>query len=127
MPSPPRGEGVRRRRTGEGEGPDAKKRNVMTVSLWREESSPPDKLSHDIVGVGFAGFAASCGSSETLGCTPDFLPIVGRLPNEPEVYFTVGFSGHGHSLGLISGDRAINLMLHGTEPGILGVIRQALG
>ena len=29
------------------------------------------------------------------GYTPDGLPIIGHLPDEPEVYFVVGFSGYG--------------------------------
>ena len=55
--------------------------------------------------------------------TPDGLPIIGSLPNEPEVYFAVGFSGYGNSLGFIAGDRVMELMLHGTDPGIFSVDR----
>ena len=57
------------------------------------------------------------------GMTNDGLPIVGRLPDEPEVYFAVGFSGYGHSLGLVAGDRAVDLMLNGLNPGVLSVNR----
>ena len=57
------------------------------------------------------------------GMTVDGLPIVGRLPDEPEVYFAVGFSGYGHSVGLVAGDRAVDLMLKGVDPGVLSVDR----
>jgi glycine/D-amino acid oxidase-like deaminating enzyme len=57
------------------------------------------------------------------GMTSDGLPIVGHLPNEPEVYFAVGFSGHGNSLGLMAGERVVEMMVHGREPGVLSVGR----
>ena len=59
------------------------------------------------------------------GLTPDGLPIIGRLPNEPEVYFAVGFSGYGNSMGLIAGERVMDLMLNRQEPGIFSVNRFA--
>lgn len=76
--------------------------------------------------LGIADFAVSRRWSGTLGVTPDFLPILGRLPDERDVCFAVGFSGHGNSLGLIAGDRAIDLMLNGADPGVLGVNRPTL-
>ena len=57
------------------------------------------------------------------GMTPDGLPIVGRLPDEPEAYFAVGLSGYGHSTGLIAGERVMDLMLNGQDPGIFNVHR----
>jgi glycine/D-amino acid oxidase-like deaminating enzyme len=57
------------------------------------------------------------------GMTSDGLPIVGHLPDEPEVYFAVGFSGHGNSLGLIAGERVVEMMVHGREPGVFSVGR----
>ena len=57
------------------------------------------------------------------GMTPDGLPIVGSLPDEPEVYFVVGFSGHGNSMGLVAGERVMDLMLNGRDPGVFNVDR----
>ena len=57
------------------------------------------------------------------GMTADGLPIVGRLPDEPEVYFAVGFSGHGNSLGLMAGERVVEMMINGREPGVFSVSR----
>jgi glycine/D-amino acid oxidase-like deaminating enzyme len=57
------------------------------------------------------------------GYTPDGLPIIGHLPDEPEVYFVVGFSGYGNSMGLVAGDRVADLMLNGQDPGIFRVNR----
>lgn len=57
------------------------------------------------------------------GMTPDGLPIIGSLPGEPNVYFVVGFSGHGNSMGLIAGERVMDLMLNGQDPGVFNVNR----
>ena len=57
------------------------------------------------------------------GMTADGLPIIGRLPDEPEVYFAVGFSGMGNSMGLIAGERLVNLILNGSAPGVFSVQR----
>ena len=59
------------------------------------------------------------------GMTPDGLPIIGHLPDEPEVYFAVGFSGYGLLVGLVAGDRTVDLMLNGVDPGVLSVNRLA--
>ena len=55
--------------------------------------------------------------------TPDGLAIVGNLPDEQEVYFAVGFSGHGNSMGLIAGERVVELMLNGRAPGVFSIQR----
>ena len=55
--------------------------------------------------------------------TPDGLPIIGSLPDEPNVCFFVGFSGHGNSMGLIAGERVMDLMLNGKDPGVFNVNR----
>ena len=57
------------------------------------------------------------------GLTLDGLPLVGRLPDEPEVYFAVGFSGHGNSMGLVAAERAAELALHGTAAGVFDARR----
>ena len=57
------------------------------------------------------------------GMTNDGLPIIGRLPHQKEVYFVVGFSGHGNSMGLVAGERTVELMLNGQDPGIFNIDR----
>ena len=57
------------------------------------------------------------------GMTPDGLPIMGSLRDESEVYFCVGFSGHGNSLGLIAAERTVDVMLDGASPGVFDVGR----
>lgn len=57
------------------------------------------------------------------GMTNDGLPIIGRLPHQKEVYFVVGFSGHGNSMGLVAGERTVELMLNGQDPGIFNIAR----
>ncbi len=58
-----------------------------------------------------------------MGFTPDSLPLVGVLPDMPDVGFAVGFTGHGLSLGAGAAERAVNMMLHGTHPGALDAKR----
>ncbi len=57
------------------------------------------------------------------GMTHDGLPIIGRLPHQKEVYFVVGFSGHGNSMGLVAGERTVEFMLNGRDPGIFNISR----
>ena len=57
------------------------------------------------------------------GYTSDGLPIIGHMPDEPEVYFVVGFSGYGNAMGLVAGDRVTDLMLNGQDPGLFSVNR----
>ena len=57
------------------------------------------------------------------GITTDGLPIIGHLPEEPEVYFVVGFSGHGNSMGLMAAERTAEMMLNGSAPGVFSVGR----
>ena len=59
----------------------------------------------------------------TDGDTRDRLPVIGRLPDQPEVYFALGFSGRGNSLGLVAGELAAELMLNGTSAGVFDVAR----
>lgn len=61
-----------------------------------------------------------------MGFTPDGLPLVGTLPDMPAVGFAVGFNGHGLAMGAGTVERAVNLLLEGTDPGALGVERATL-
>jgi glycine/D-amino acid oxidase-like deaminating enzyme len=39
-----------------------------------------------------------------FGLVPDFMPVVGRLPDEEGVWVAGGYSGHGNVLGLACGE-----------------------
>lgn len=62
-------------------------------------------------------------SSVVTGATPDGLPIVGRLPHLSEVYFAVGFECYGLAWVFTAAQRVIDLLLRGTDPGILSAAR----
>jgi glycine/D-amino acid oxidase-like deaminating enzyme len=51
--------------------------------------------------------------SGTMGFSADGLPLVGSLPGEPNVYFAVGFTGHGMGFGLATAERLAAHMLFG--------------
>ena len=57
--------------------------------------------------------------SGVMGFTPDGLPLVGRLPGLPQVYFAVGLGGRGLAWAFVLAERLVELMLHGADPGIL--------
>ncbi len=63
--------------------------------------------------------------SGILGFTPDHLPLVGRLPDLPDVYFAVGFNGEGMGMGGAAAERAADLILSGAYPGVLSADRLA--
>jgi len=63
--------------------------------------------------------------SGVMGFTPDGLPLVGRLPDLPQVYFAVGFGGRGLAWALVVAERLVELMLHDTAPGVLSAARLA--
>ncbi|MBK8136380.1 MAG: FAD-binding oxidoreductase [Chloroflexi bacterium] len=58
-----------------------------------------------------------------MGFTPDGLPLVGTLPDMPDVGFAAGFNGHGLALGAGTGERAVEMLLHGTHPGAVSASR----
>ena len=61
--------------------------------------------------------------SGVMGFTPDGLPLVGRLPDLPQVYFAVGFGGRGLAWTFVVAEQLVELMLHDTKPGILSAAR----
>lgn len=61
----------------------------------------------------------------TMGFTADGLPLVGRLPDLPQVYFCVGFNGHGMGLGMMAARQALDLLTIGKAPSLFGVERLA--
>jgi gamma-glutamylputrescine oxidase len=46
-----------------------------------------------------------------FGLVMDFLPVVGRVPGETQVWVAGGYSGHGNVLGLLCGDLVAEAML----------------
>lgn len=61
--------------------------------------------------------------SGIMGFTPDGLPLVGQLPDLPQVYFAVGFGGRGLTWAFAVAERLVAWMLHDTAPGILSAAR----
>jgi D-amino-acid dehydrogenase len=48
-------------------------------------------------------------------CTPDMLPIIGRAPRHPNLWFAFGHAHQGFTLGAVTG-RLIAEMLTGEQP-----------
>ena len=63
--------------------------------------------------------------SGVMGFTPDGLPLVGRLPDLPQVCFAVGFGGRGLAWSFVAAKQLVELMLHDADPGILAAKRLA--
>jgi glycine/D-amino acid oxidase-like deaminating enzyme len=53
--------------------------------------------------------------SGTMGFSMDGIPLVGSLPDMPNVYFAVGFTGHGLGFGLATSERLAARMLFGRD------------
>ena len=58
-----------------------------------------------------------------MGFTPDRIPLVGTTPDKPDVGFAVGFTGHGLALGAATAERAADMIVNGTNPGIFNARR----
>lgn len=58
-----------------------------------------------------------------MGFTSDALPLIGRLPDAPNVYFAVGFTGSGMSFGPVTARLAAEYVLNGTPPAWFGAER----
>lgn len=61
--------------------------------------------------------------SGVMGFTPDDLPLVGQLPNLPQVYFAVGFGGRGLAWAFVAAELLVELILQDTAPGLLSATR----
>ena len=59
------------------------------------------------------------------GFTPDRRAAIGRIPQEPNIAFALGFSGYGNSIGLVSAERMVELAMDGRDPGPLNAARFA--
>jgi len=60
-----------------------------------------------------------------MGFSVDGLPLVGTLPEMSSVGFAVGFTGHGLSTGAVVAERAVEMMINGTSPGIVDARRMS--
>jgi glycine/D-amino acid oxidase-like deaminating enzyme len=58
-----------------------------------------------------------------MGFSVDGLPLVGTLPGKSRVGFAVGFTGHGLAMGAGAAERAVDLLLNGTDPGAINAAR----
>jgi gamma-glutamylputrescine oxidase len=58
-----------------------------------------------------------------MGFSVDGLPLVGCLPDKPDVGFAVGFTGHGLSFGAAAAERAVDHLLNGASIGALDAAR----
>jgi gamma-glutamylputrescine oxidase len=54
----------------------------------------------------------------TMGFTKDGMPLIGRLPDMPNVAFAAGFTGSGMSFGPLTARLAVDHVLNGTYPGL---------
>jgi glycine/D-amino acid oxidase-like deaminating enzyme len=48
--------------------------------------------------------------------TPDTFPLVGEVPDEPGIWASVGFNGHGMALAFRSAESLVTMMTTGKEP-----------
>ena len=110
----------------------------LLLGGWRRPQSSDQEKGlgsdlGDVVRDGLARFASSYFPeietrdadrwSGIMGFTPDGLPLVGSLPDLPQVYFAVGLGGRGLAWAFVVADRLVELMLRDTDPGILSAAR----
>lgn len=53
-----------------------------------------------------------------MGFTADAMPLIGRLPDMPDVYFAVGYTGSGMSYGPLAARLTAEYVLDGAHPGL---------
>jgi gamma-glutamylputrescine oxidase len=58
-----------------------------------------------------------------MGFSVDGLPLVGTLPGKSRVGFAVAFHGHGLAMGAGTAERAVDMLLKGTDPGAVSAKR----
>ncbi|GAB1420522.1 FAD-binding oxidoreductase [Anaerolineales bacterium] len=61
--------------------------------------------------------------SGIMGFSVDGLPLVGTLPDMPNVGFALGFTGHGLALGAGTVERAVDHLLTGADAGAVSASR----
>jgi len=58
--------------------------------------------------------------SGVMGFAADGYPMVGSLPEDPRIFYNVGFTAHGLGYTFATGELTARLMLQGKDPGIFG-------
>lgn len=58
-----------------------------------------------------------------MAFTPDKMPLVGTLPGKSRVGFSIACHGHGLAFSAAVAERAVDMLLNGTDPGILNARR----
>lgn len=58
-----------------------------------------------------------------MAFTPDGIPLVGTLPHLPQVGFCIACNGHGLAMGAACAERAVDLLVSGTRPGVIDAQR----
>jgi gamma-glutamylputrescine oxidase len=58
-----------------------------------------------------------------MGFTKDSLPVIGRLPDMPNVYFASACNGSGMSFGPVAARLTAEYLLEGTRPWLFHVDR----
>ena len=58
-----------------------------------------------------------------MGFTPDGLPLLGTLPGQPEIAFSIACHGHGMGFSLEVGRLAAELVITGKPPALFDVAR----
>jgi glycine/D-amino acid oxidase-like deaminating enzyme len=104
-------------------------RRLLLGGWRRSHRSRPETELADAVRDGLARFASrhfpEIGARGTgrwsgiMGFTPDGLPLVGRLPDLPQVTFGVGLGGRGLAWAPVIAERLVALVLQDADPGIL--------
>ncbi|QQR60081.1 MAG: FAD-binding oxidoreductase [Candidatus Melainabacteria bacterium] len=64
--------------------------------------------------------------SGSMAFTSDGLPLLGKLPQHPEVYFAVGCNGHGMGYSTNMAQQLVALALDGKEPSVFCANRSSL-
>lgn len=57
----------------------------------------------------------------------DSLPVVGQIPDAPNVYVASGLGAWGLSWAFVAADRLVSQLIHGEDPGLLSIDRFAGG
>jgi glycine/D-amino acid oxidase-like deaminating enzyme len=108
--------------------------SCLRFSVWprdyRTPAAGPHDESYEVDLMRFVGrhfpeaterFARR--ESSVMGVSRDALPVIGALPDLPQVFFAVGFAGYGLSLAFAAADLLTTFIVRGAEPELLSARR----